>query len=128
MKASHTIRPVFDDPNLVSAAGLVPAMLLAESAGLHDLLAEQVSVASPNAAVKAASVVGGMLAGADSIDDLDVLRHAVEVFSQLYVDHIVLEESVAYPAVSPLVQGQATAEAMRQEIEQRRSVRAQLKG
>ncbi len=75
MKASHTIRPVFDDPNLVSAAGLVPAMLLAESAGLHDLLAEQVSVASPNAAVKAASVVGGMLAGADSIDDLDVLRH-----------------------------------------------------
>ena len=75
MKASHTIRPVFDDPNLVSAAGLVPAMLLAESAGLHDLLAEQVSVASPNAAVKAASVVGGMLAGADSIDDLDLLRH-----------------------------------------------------
>ncbi len=29
--------------------------------------------------------------------DLDVLRHAVDVFSQLYVDHIVLEESVAYP-------------------------------
>ena len=50
-------------------------MLLAESAGLHDLLAEQVSVTSPNAAVKAASVVGGMLAGADSIDDLDLLRH-----------------------------------------------------
>ena len=74
MKASHTIRPVFDDPNLVSAAGLVPAMLLAESAGLHDLLAERVSVTSPNAAVKAASVVGGMLAGADSIDDLDLLR------------------------------------------------------
>ena len=40
---------------LVSAAGLVPAMLLAESAGLHDLLAERVSVRSPNAAVKAAS-------------------------------------------------------------------------
>ena len=50
MKASHTIRPVFDDPNLVSAAGLVPAMVLAESAGLHDLLAERVSVTSPNAA------------------------------------------------------------------------------
>ena len=30
MKASHTIRPVFDDPNLVSAAGLVPALRLAE--------------------------------------------------------------------------------------------------
>ena len=50
-------------------------MVLAESAGLHDLLAERVSVTSPNAAVKAASVVGGMLAGADSIDDLDLLRH-----------------------------------------------------
>ena len=75
MKASHGIRPVFDDPNLVSAAGLVPALLLAESAGWHGLLQEQLSVPSPNAPVKAASVVGGMLAGADSIDDLDLLRH-----------------------------------------------------
>ena len=32
-------------------------------------------MASPNAAVKAAAVVAGMLAGADCIDDLDVLRH-----------------------------------------------------
>ncbi len=75
MKASHTIRPVFDDPNLVSAAGLVPVLRLAESAGLHELLEEQLSVASPNATAKATSVVGGMLAGADSIDDLDLLRH-----------------------------------------------------
>jgi len=48
---------------------------LAESAGLHDLLAEHVSVGSPNPVVKSTSVVAGMLAGADSIDDLDVLRH-----------------------------------------------------
>ena len=75
MKASHTIRPVFDDPNLVSDAGLVPVLRLAESAGLHDLLEEQLSVASPHATAKATSVVGGMLAGADSIDDLDLLRH-----------------------------------------------------
>ncbi len=74
MKASHTIRPVFDDPNLVSCAGLVPALRLAESAGLYDLL-EQVSVPSPNAGAKTAGVVGGMLAGADSVDDLDLLRH-----------------------------------------------------
>lgn len=74
MKPSHTIRPVFDDPNLVSAAGLVPALRLAESAGLHELLGG-VRVPSPNAAAKAAGVVGGMLAGADSIDDLDLLRH-----------------------------------------------------
>ena len=74
MKPSHTIRPVFDCPNLVSAAGLVPALRLAESAGLYDLL-DGLSVPSPNASAKAVSVVGGMLAGADSIDDLDLLRH-----------------------------------------------------
>lgn len=34
-----------------------------------------VTVPCPNAAAKAACVVGGMLAGADSIDDLDLLRH-----------------------------------------------------
>lgn len=74
MKASHTIRPVFDDPSLVSTAGLVPALRLAGSAGWYDLL-EEVTVPSPNATAKAACVVAGMLAGADSIDDLDLLRH-----------------------------------------------------
>ena len=74
MKSSHKIRPVFDDPNLVSSAGLVPALRLAESAGFYDLL-DGLSVRSPNAAAKAACVVGGMLAGADSIDAMDLLRH-----------------------------------------------------
>jgi hypothetical protein len=75
VKACHTIRPVFDDPNLVSTAGLVPVLRLAESAGLYDVLDEQLSLDSANATAKASSVVGGMLAGADSIDDLDPLRH-----------------------------------------------------
>jgi len=74
VQPSHKVRPVFDDPNLVSSAGLVPALRLAESAGLYELLAG-VTVPSPNASAKAACVVGGMLAGADSIDDLDLLRH-----------------------------------------------------
>jgi len=74
VKPSHTIRPVFDEVNLLSCAGLVPALQLAEAAGLYDLL-DEVSVPSPNAVAKTASVVGGMLAGADSIDDLDLLRH-----------------------------------------------------
>lgn len=74
MKPSHTIRPTFDDPNLVSAAGLVPALRLAGSAGFYELL-EGLSVPSPNASAKTAGVVGGMLAGADCIDDLDLLRH-----------------------------------------------------
>jgi hypothetical protein len=41
---------------------------------MYDLL-DGLSVPSPNAASKTAAVVGGMLAGADSIDDLDLLRH-----------------------------------------------------
>lgn len=75
MKPSHTIRPVFDDPNLVSCAGLVPALRLAESAGLFDLLDDRLTLHCPNATGKTAAVVGGMLAGADSIEDLDLLRH-----------------------------------------------------
>ncbi len=58
MKPSHTIRPVFDDPNLVSAAGLVPMLRLAESAGLYDLL-EGLSVGSPNPVAKATSWSAG---------------------------------------------------------------------
>jgi len=75
VQASHKVTAVFDDPNLIGSAGLVPVMRLAERAGLHDLLEEHLSVPSANAGVKAAGVVAGMLGGADSIDDLDVLRH-----------------------------------------------------
>jgi len=75
VKPSHSIRPVFDDANLVSAAGLVPVLRLAESAGFYELLDEHLSLDSANATARTTAVVGGMLAGADSIDDLDVLRH-----------------------------------------------------
>src|SRR6476646_5780834 len=75
VQALHKVDAVFDDPNLIGSAGLVPVMRLAERAGLHELLGQRLSVPSANAAVKAACVVAGMLAGADSIDDLDVLRH-----------------------------------------------------
>jgi hypothetical protein len=75
MQASHKVSAVFDDPNLVSAAGLVPVLRLAESAGLHELVGEHVKTSAPNPVAKTTSVVAGMLAGADSIDDLDLLRH-----------------------------------------------------
>jgi hypothetical protein len=68
----------FDDPNLVSRAGLVPVMALAEKAGLADLVSEHLSTGGPcgvNAHLKVSCLVAGMAAGADSIDDLDVLRH-----------------------------------------------------
>ena len=68
----------FDDPNLVSRAGLVPVVALAERCGLADLAAEHVRIAvkcGVNAHLKTGCLVAGMAAGADSIDDMDVLRH-----------------------------------------------------
>ena len=68
----------FDDPNLVSHAGLVPVMALAGRAGLPDLLAEHVRPGGGcgvNVHLKVPALVAGMAAGADSIDDMDVLRH-----------------------------------------------------
>jgi len=63
---------------LVSAVGLVPVMALADRAGLSDLVGEHVSLAKPggaNAAVKVSALVAGMVAGADSVDDMGLLRH-----------------------------------------------------
>lgn len=54
--------------------------------------------------------------------DLDVLRHAVEVFSQLYVDHIVLEESVAYPQARRSI-SEVDAASMGVEMARRRAQR-----
>jgi hypothetical protein len=68
----------FDDPNLVSQAGLVPVMRLAQSCGLHALAFEHVLIGRPcgaNPHLKIPAIVAGMAAGADSIDDLDLLRH-----------------------------------------------------
>jgi hypothetical protein len=72
------VRAAFDDPNLVSCAGLVPVMRLAEQVGLHDAVAGRVRLPTDkgsNPAGKLATIVAGMLAGADSIDDLDIARH-----------------------------------------------------
>jgi DDE family transposase len=68
----------FDDPNLVSHAGLVPVMALAQRAGLPDLAAGHVRPAGEcgvNAHLKVPCLVAGMAAGADSIDDMGLLRH-----------------------------------------------------
>jgi hypothetical protein len=78
MQLSHTLSAMsvaFDDPNLVASAGLAPVLALAHRCGLHEAAASSLTVPSPNAAVKVSAVVAGMVAGADSIDDLDRLRH-----------------------------------------------------
>lgn len=74
MKACHGVIPVFDEPNLVSAAGLVPVLELAEAAGLTGAVEGSLTVPVASLSAKVRTVVAGMLAGADSIDDLDVLR------------------------------------------------------
>jgi hypothetical protein len=72
--AHHKFSVRFDDPNLVSCAGLVPVAALAERAGLVPLL-ERLTVPAAHAATKVIAIVLGMVAGADSISDLDLLRH-----------------------------------------------------
>jgi hypothetical protein len=71
-------RACFDDPNLVSRAGLVPVMSLAGRAGLACLVREHVKITAKAGVfpeVKIGCLVAGMAAGADSIDDMDLLRH-----------------------------------------------------
>ena len=62
----------------MSCAGLAPVLELAERAGLQDLVGEHVRIDRPgggNACLKVPALVAGMIAGADSIDDMDLLRH-----------------------------------------------------
>jgi hypothetical protein len=84
---------VFDEDNLVSHAGLVPLMELAEQAGLSRLLEqhvrfvdERVKSGAANATAKLTSIIAGMAAGADCIDDLDVVRAGgmKQVFGGVY--------------------------------------------
>ncbi len=92
MQLSHTPRTpsaVFDDPNLVSSAGLVPVLALAERAGLQELADAHLSVPTDkgaNAGLKITSLVGGMVAGADSIDDMAIVRHGGmgRLFARIY--------------------------------------------
>ncbi|MBV8993855.1 MAG: IS1380 family transposase [Pseudonocardiales bacterium] len=70
----------FDEQSLVSCAGLVPVWSLAEQTGLVSLLdrvrfrSSKVRSGAVNPAGKLACVVAGMAAGADCIDELDVVR------------------------------------------------------
>ena len=81
MRVSHSspaISAVFDDPNLVSCAGLAPTMALAQRAGLADMVSATLTLkveGGANAHLKVPALVAGMVAGADSIDDMDLLRH-----------------------------------------------------
>jgi len=84
VQVSHRFAPdsaVFDDDNLVSCAGLVPVMTLAAQTGLPELLAEKVRIiesriksGAANPAPKLVTLIAAMCAGADCIDDADIVR------------------------------------------------------
>ncbi len=80
MRASHELSRVevsFDDPNLVSHGGLLQAASLWQRLGMPGVVRRGLRLpgsVGANSDAKVATVVLGMLAGADSIDDLGVLR------------------------------------------------------
>ena len=96
MQSSHRFTvdsAVFDERNLVSAAGLVPVLELAEKTGLSELIDEHVDLRSArvkfgvvNPAGKPTSIIAAMMCGADSIDDVNVLRagYTPRVFDEVY--------------------------------------------
>ncbi len=81
MQVSHSpqlVAAAFDDPNLLSCAGLAPVVALAHRCGLAELVADTLTLPAKggvNAHLKVPALIGGMVAGADSIDDMDLLRH-----------------------------------------------------
>jgi hypothetical protein len=81
-RAAAAVDIAFDDPNLIADAGLVPVLALAERVDLAGLVGDRVKVVGAansggaNAGAKVMSLLGGMVAGADSIEDTDRLRHA----------------------------------------------------
>lgn len=96
MKVSHSFSAtsaLFDDDNLVSHAGLVPVMELARSTGVSALLAERVDLgttrvasAGANLEAKLLTVIAGLCCGADSIDDLGIVRAGghTRLFDRVY--------------------------------------------
>jgi DDE family transposase len=93
VKASHNLSALsvtFDEHNLLPNAGLIAPGMLTQRLGLPDLVQHTVRLdknrpGAANCDAKAMTVLGGMLASADSIDDLDVLRAgaACELFDDL---------------------------------------------
>ena len=74
-----SVQVAFDEPRLVSDAGLLVTATLVERLGLEELVNESVWLGYGTAGAalpgrKVMTLVHGMLAGADSIDDMDVLR------------------------------------------------------
>jgi len=71
-------RPISMTRIWLSCAGLAPVLHLAERAGLHRLVTQHVSIdqaGGGNAHLKVPALVAGMVVGAESIEDMALLRH-----------------------------------------------------
>lgn len=83
MQSSHApvhVSALFDEPNLIADAGLLPLVALAERVGLPELAAavridDAANSGGVHPAAKVMSLLGAMCAGADSIEDAGRLRH-----------------------------------------------------
>jgi len=72
-----SVRVIFDDPNSVANAGLVLTATTAQRLDLLGAAQRSIRLDGPgaaNAGVKTMTVIEAMVAGADCIDDVDVLR------------------------------------------------------
>jgi hypothetical protein len=84
VQVSRNFRPasaVFDEDHLVSCAGLVPVTTLATQTAPPDLLAETVHIDEPkiesgsaNPTPRLATLIAAMCAGADCIENVDIVR------------------------------------------------------
>jgi len=97
VRVSHIVSVGLDDSNLVSAAGLVPVMGLAERSGLHDLVGEHVRVpgsagANGQAKVTALRAAGLVTARRDGrhqvyrVEDPHILSVIEQVFGHIAPD------------------------------------------
>ena len=66
------VSAAFDDPNLVSCAGLAPMVALAHGCGLAELVTERLTLPAKGG-VNAHLKIPAMVAGGDSIKDMDLL-------------------------------------------------------
>ncbi len=92
MRSSHNLAAIettFDEDNLVANAGLLAPAALAQKLEVAELVDEHLRLPADaagraNGGTKAMTVIGAMLAGGDSIADVDVLRAGAggEVFDQ----------------------------------------------
>ena len=92
MRSSHNlagIETTFDEDNLVANAGLLAPGALAQKLGVAELVDEHLhlptdEVGRANGGTKAITGIGAMLAGGDSIADIDILRAGAgrELFDQ----------------------------------------------